>query len=80
LKAVIQTRKWQDQEGRDRYTTEVKARSVQALDPKTQQRPVDDGWGKDLDDGLFSEENNKTSPYHSSKESKKEDDPFDAPF
>lgn len=28
----IQTRKWQDQEGRDRYTTEIVAQNLQMLD------------------------------------------------
>lgn len=30
----MQTRKWQDQNGNDRYTTEITARSVQFLSPK----------------------------------------------
>ena len=33
----LQTRKWQDQQGQDRYTTEIVASRVQALDPKGQQ-------------------------------------------
>ncbi len=32
----LQTRKWQDQSGQDRYTTEIVAQRVQALDPKGQ--------------------------------------------
>lgn len=30
----LQTRKWQDQQGQDRYTTEIVAQQVRALDPK----------------------------------------------
>ncbi|MBT8763752.1 single-stranded DNA-binding protein [Desulfohalobiaceae bacterium Ax17] len=33
----LQTRKWQDQQGQDKYTTEIVASRVQALDPKGQQ-------------------------------------------
>ena len=89
VEGSIQTRKWQDQEGQDRYITEVKARSVQALDPKTQHRPADDGWGKDLDDDYFSKESDKSPSKHSLPKSKMDDDlgeqeskrdPFDAPF
>ena len=61
VEGSIQTRKWQDQEGRDRFMTEVKARSIQALDPKPQYNPGDDGWGKDMDDNFFSQQSEKPS-------------------
>jgi single-strand DNA-binding protein len=89
VEGSLQTRKWQDQEGRDRYTTEIKARSIQALDPKTQQRPMDDGWGKDLGDDYFSKESDTPSSEPGLPKSKMDDDlgeqgpkrdPFDAPF
>ncbi len=81
VEGSIQTRKWQDQEGQDRYTTEVKARSVQALDPKNQQKPVDDGWGKDLDDDYYPKKSDKPSSEHGLPKSKMDDDPFgDTPF
>lgn len=32
----LQTRKWQDQQGQDRYTTEIVAQRVQAMDSKGQ--------------------------------------------
>ena len=34
VEGSLQTRKWQDQQGQDRYTTEVKANRVQFLDRK----------------------------------------------
>lgn len=34
VEGKIETRKWQDKEGQDRYTTEIKADRVQFLDPK----------------------------------------------
>jgi len=51
VEGKLQTRKWQDKDGKDRYTTEVIAQSVQLLTkpepkpaPKPAQRaPVDDG-------------------------------------
>ena len=36
LEGKLQTRKWQDQQGQDRYTTEIKANRVQFLDRKGQ--------------------------------------------
>ncbi len=34
VEGSLQTRKWQDQQGQDRYTTEIKAQRVQFLDSK----------------------------------------------
>ena len=34
LEGSIQTRKWQDKEGNDRYTTDIKANQMQMLDSK----------------------------------------------
>jgi single-strand DNA-binding protein len=34
IEGSLQTRKWQDQSGQDRYTTEIKAQRVQFLDRK----------------------------------------------
>lgn len=35
IEGKIQTRKWQDQAGTDRYTTEIVARDMQMLSPKS---------------------------------------------
>jgi len=35
----LQTRKWQDRDGNDRYTTEINAYSMQMLGDRQQQRP-----------------------------------------
>lgn len=37
VEGSLQTRKWQDQQGQDRYTTEIKANRIQFLDRKKQQ-------------------------------------------
>lgn len=34
VEGKIETRKWQDQQGADKYTTEIKAYTIQALDKK----------------------------------------------
>lgn len=34
MEGKIETRKWQDQNGQDRYTTEIKADRVQGLDSR----------------------------------------------
>jgi single-strand DNA-binding protein len=36
VEGSLQTRKWQDQQGQERYTTEIKAQRVQFLDSKSQ--------------------------------------------
>jgi single-strand DNA-binding protein len=45
VEGSLQTRKWQDQQGQDRYTTEIKAQRVQFLDSRSDQRqaPSDQG-------------------------------------
>ena len=40
LEGKIETRKWQDQSGQDRYSTEIKAVTVQALDKKPDGQPA----------------------------------------
>lgn len=42
VEGSLQTRKWQDQQGQDRYSTEVKAQRVQFLDRKGARN--DDGY------------------------------------
>lgn len=43
IEGSLQTRKWQDQQGQDRYTTEIKAQRVQFLDRKGERRGEDGG-------------------------------------
>lgn len=42
----LQTRKWQDQQGQDRYTTEIRAQRVQFLDKKGERAPQDSHDGQ----------------------------------
>jgi single-strand DNA-binding protein len=44
VEGSLQTRKWQDQQGHDRYSTDIKAQRVQFLDRRsdTAQQPGDD--------------------------------------
>ena len=48
VEGSLQTRKWQDQQGQDRYTTEIKANRVQFLDRKGQS-----GGGEGPDTGGY---------------------------
>ena len=41
LDGSLQTRKWQDKDGNDRYTTEIRARHIEFLS-RAQQEPQDD--------------------------------------
>lgn len=49
VEGSLQTRKWQDQQGQDRYTTEIKAQRVQFLDRKSdaQRAPAGSGGYED---------------------------------
>lgn len=51
VEGSLQTRKWQDQGGQDRYTTEIKAQRVQFLDRRGERGPAPDGAGNDWGDG-----------------------------
>ncbi len=44
VEGSLQTRKWQDQNGQDRYTTEIKAQRVQFLDRKGEGAPAGGGY------------------------------------
>lgn len=48
LEGKLQTRKWQDQQGQDRYTTEIIVSEMQMLDskPQGQQQAQQGGWGQ----------------------------------
>jgi single-strand DNA-binding protein len=50
VEGSLQTRKWQDQSGQDRYTTEIKAARVQFLDRKGARQ------GEDGEDGAYAGE------------------------
>ena len=43
VEGKLQTRKWQDQNGQDRYSTEIKADRVQFLDRKGDRGGMEDG-------------------------------------
>lgn len=42
IEGSLRTRKWQDQQGQDRYTTEIIASEIQMLDGKGQSAPYQD--------------------------------------
>lgn len=62
VEGSLQTRKWQDQQGQDRYTTEIKAERVQFLDRKgdnqgadqSQNTPRQQSEQTNMDDAPFS--------------------------
>ena len=46
IEGRLQTRKWQGQDGQDRYTTEIVANEMQMLDGRSGSAPMDDaGYG-----------------------------------
>lgn len=50
VEGSLQTRKWQDQQGQDRYTTEIKAQRVQFLDRKGDASRGEGGGGRGYED------------------------------
>lgn len=50
VEGSLQTRKWQDQQGQDRYTTEIKAQRVQFLDRKGDAPRETGGGGRGYED------------------------------
>lgn len=45
VEGKLQTRKWQDPQGQDRYTTEINAQRIQFLDRKGERGADDGGYG-----------------------------------
>lgn len=58
----LQTRKWQDQSGNDRYTTEIVASDVQFLTPRGEGGGGNGGGGGGYDPGPAGGSSNKNSP------------------
>ena len=53
IEGRIQTRKWQDQSGNDRYTTEIVAKEMKMLSPRKESgesypEPPSEGMGQDI--------------------------------
>ena len=53
VEGKLQTRKWQDRQGQDRYTTEIVAARIQALDYKQNQDQQQQAQGYGPDDAPF---------------------------
>lgn len=51
IEGKLQTRKWQDQSGNDRYTTEIVARDMQMLSPRGANAGSGDSYGANNNDG-----------------------------
>ncbi len=78
----LQTRKWQDREGQDRYTTEIVANRVQGLDSRRQQEgavPAPDEGGMEgspYGSGEQNESREDMGPAFPSEASGMDDSPF----
>lgn len=60
VEGSLRTRKWQDPQGQDRYTTEIVASDIQMLDSKTGTSPAYDIPGADA--ASYQNEGSKTRP------------------
>ena len=74
IEGSLQTRKWQDQSGADRYTTEIKAREMQMLDSKG-------GKTEPNQEAKYAEQPRRSQPSHGGKTAADFDDfDDDIPF
>ncbi|MDR2489403.1 MAG: single-stranded DNA-binding protein [Desulfovibrio sp.] len=62
VEGSLQTRKWQDQNGQDRYTTEIKALRVQFLDRKGARQNIGGEDGAYQNDGGYAKAGGKGHP------------------
>ena len=77
VEGSLQTRKWQDQQGQDRYTTEVKASRVHFLDRRGEAggKPADDGEAP-RKSGRKQQQDDELGPAFPSEASGMDDMPF----
>lgn len=85
VEGSLQTRKWQDQQGQERYTTEIKAQRVQFLDSKNRENGNNENsvgndenrsrWGSMYDTGNRSNTSTGNGPFPS-EASGRDDVPF----
>jgi single-strand DNA-binding protein len=72
IEGKIQTRKWQDQSGQDRYTTEIKANEMQMLGGRGGSAPLNDNGGS----GSSGSQSYSPSPQGESAPFEDDDIPF----
>jgi len=75
VEGSLQTRKWQDQQGQDRYSTEIKAQRVQFLDSKSANQGQGQSQGQQSQ-GQPANENTNMGPAFPSEASAMDDIPF----
>ena len=77
VEGKLQTRKWQDQNGQDRYTTEVVAQRVQFLGRKGDSADRDDGYAAPAPSGRQSRQDDESmGPAFPSEAGGMDDVPF----
>jgi len=63
IEGRMQTRKWQDQEGQDRYSTEIVAHSMELLDRKVAESPRPSAAGPAHAEGMPEQELEEEGPF-----------------
>lgn len=65
LEGKLQTRKWQDQQGQDRYSTEIVANEMQMLDSKPAGQPAQQqgGWPQQQPQGQYQQSSQPQQQY-----------------
>ncbi len=82
VEGSLQTRKWQDQQGQDRYTTDIRGHRVQFLDRRGASQG--DGYGQDSygqsDQGFGQQNANNQQPFPSEVSGSNSSSMDDVPF
>lgn len=63
VEGSLQTRKWQDQQGQDRYTTEVKAQRVVFMDSQGQGKPEQSAQSQNAEQDPFQGRDQQTQEF-----------------
>jgi len=76
IEGSLRTRKWQDQQGQDRYTTEIVANDLQMLDSKGNNNNMPDDMPAQNFDSARENKNKRTQPQPDILEELDDDIPF----
>jgi single-strand DNA-binding protein len=80
LEGKLQTRKWQDKSGQDRYTTEIVAHQMQMLDGRQQQQQPSGTGGNQFGGGEYNVDRPSQDPAPQQRQPQQEDFDDDIPF
>lgn len=78
VQGKLETRKWQDQQGQDRYTTEIRAHEMKLLGSKNDN--AGGGQGRDTNNGAPRQPQQQRAPQQQQRPAQQQADTDDIPF